>query len=252
MKNILIIVFIILFLSSCLTINNKFVSKEKYQINAKSKAYINAASFTIFNDEKGKIIAEFKSEFVPSTIFRGDCEFINDNIAFTINNINFLSSWANGWTLGENLATGKIIFEKQGNIYKAKIIEKPEILELKKGEIRYFDDYYRFEKGFTKTKDKIDRITEIVKFIKSQKEKLKLPEYFGSFWLKTTYSESFDTMLKKYLLDKNTDYPVNLKPLLESKTIERDLEETEEVFVMFYNFDYFFDNLLKNLQFEKL
>ena len=164
-----------------------------------------------------------------------------------IEKLKYITSWANGWTHGEHEASGIIVFKKFDDQYKAVIKEDIEIWELKRGEIRYFDDYYRGDEGLQKVKDRITRIKALVGFLKDQSE---LPEYFERVWFKSNYCPAFNKSVKKILLNKNTKYPEALVGLHKSGTVERDIEESIEIFFMEYNMSYYFKDILNNSLFD--
>ena len=137
---------------------------------------------------------------------------------------------------------GKIISQKNENAWTVKITEPFETWEVIKGEVRYFDDCYRDEKGLKKVKNRMTRIKAINLFLKENN----FGEFFGHIWFKTTYGEPFRKKLKKFLFNKNTEYPDYLIKLKESGTIRRDFEEAIGLFFMDYNMEYYFNNILED------
>jgi len=243
-----IIIFIILlntvFFYGC-SVEKKFESVDKFEVKENIKSERVITKF-IIKSSKNRIYGKLKSVFILPANFYGMIEIKqNGDILFYIESVRYITSWANGWTHGENKASGIIKFKRMENEnrWKAIVIEEIIIWELTKGEIRYYSDFFQDENGLRKVKNRMDRIKAFIKFIKNQKI---FPDFFGSPWLKTKYSKSFSRIMKKYLLNKNNEYPEYLKLLWKSKTIHRDLDEAVELFFMEYNMNYYFNNLLNN------
>lgn len=188
------------------------------------------------------------SPFIIPAKFYGDVvRDESDDYTFYIEKLKYITSWPNGWTHGEHEASGTIIFKKYGNQYKAVVKEDVEIWEITRGEIRYFDDFYRGNQGLQKVKDRVTRIRALVSFLKSQPD---FPEHFVRVWTKTNNNSAFNKSVKKLLLNKNTKYPPELIELYKSGTVKRDVEEAIELFFMEYNMNYFFNEILNNSLFQ--
>ena len=251
MKNIFIIIILTAFVTSCATIVTKYDSSEKFQISAwediKSERPI--AQFLIKKDMKKNIFGEFTSTFILPAILTGSFKADQSgDITFYISKIAYTTSWPNGWTYGEYEASGVIKFKKSEKGYISEVLEPVEFWELKKGEIRYFDDYYIREEGLKKVKDRMDRIDAVVNYLRGI-EDYNLPDFFGNAWFSTRYSVEFKPVVKKMLFDKERKLPEELEKLRETETLLRDWEESCELIYMKYNFDYFFENILNNYKF---
>lgn len=241
---LLIIIGILLLISNCKTTIKKIESKDKF-INKEDSSLISKKALATFviKKDKDKTIAVLTSPFIFWSKVIGSLEQDqNNNYNFYIEKIEYITNWPNGWTEGTNEASGKIILQKQNDIWRAKVEEPFRMQDVIKGEIRYFDDFYIETKGLEKVKNRMDRIKEINLFLKQNN----LPEFFGNVWFKTSYGEPFKKVIKKILFDKKTVYPENLMKLKESGTIKRDVEEATGLFFMDYNIDYFFNKILND------
>lgn len=253
MKKAILLVVIFLMVSlmfGCITVANKIETDENYIINERSTFDSKKAisTFVIKNNNKGKIWGELTSPFIHWSKIIGDVtEDKEGNINFDIISIQYLTNWPNGWTSGETEATGSISFDVSADGWQAKINEPFETWEVINGEIRYFDDYYRDEEGLKKVKNRIVRINAVNHFIKESE----LPEFFGHIWFKTPYGEPFKRTIRKFLFNRNTQYPDYLIKLKKSGTIRRDFEEAFGLFFMDYNIEYYFNNILDKSYFKE-
>ena len=224
------------------------------------------------------------SPFIDDAKFIGKYKVLeNGDIEFNIDSFYFLTNWVNGWTEGKYQAIGKILFKKVDKGFQPEVLEKFEMGEIDKGEVRMSDDYYQDEKGLKPIKDRVDRIMAVCDFLKQQKN---YPEFFGSALFKTQYGESFYNQTAKFLFPElfpdsvvysktsneyktndlssdvkladtivwNKKYtqknfpkdPIDLQGIRNSGTIYKDYEEAIGLFVVFYNMDYFFNKALVN------
>ena len=252
MRNIIKILLLlnIIVLSSCATLVTKYGGKENFVVVnlEKSNLKFSASYFSIYKDSKGNIYAEFTSEYTHPAILVGEIKKDSSgDMIFYINTIKFATSWPNGFTEGESEASGAIKFHKEKDIFQVKVIEKIEFWDLKKGNIRFFDDYYVYEEGLEKVKNRMTRIKSIVEYLKTLKDQL--PLVFGNAYFDTKDSYSFWAIVKPILFDKKRILPKELEELRKSETLLRDWEESYELIYMLYNFDYFFESILSNFKF---
>ncbi len=236
---------------SCSTLVTKYYSKEKLTIKGfeEKDSKLPLSNFFIKKDAKGKIFGEFISEYTLPVVFLGEISSdVSGDVIFYIYKIKYTTSWPNGFTEGENDASGAIKFHKEGNVYKAAVVENVEFWDLKKGIVRFFDDYYINEEGLEKVKNRMERLKSIVKYLISVKNE-GLPEYFENAYFDTINVKSFWSAVKPKLFDKKRELPKELEELRKTETLLRDWEESYELMFALYNFDYFFKNILPDLDF---
>jgi hypothetical protein len=291
MKKTISIFFLLLFfmiINSCSTI------RAKYEIegNIKKKFLAkNESEILVKENYKKELTAEMHSDFIFGTAIIGELkkEDNTDDLMFNVKKINFMTSWENGYTEGECLATGKIIFKKKNSYFESTVVENLEIMEAVKGEIRYDTDYFKGDEGKKRFANRIDRITEVVKFLKTKN----LKEFYGNPIFKSKYGEPFiyDTkpilfpelfgfryLKQKNMPDKNynlseldklidlsladgmiwrksyTDevFPENLHKIRDSGEMWKDYEEAIEIFSAIYNLDYFFNKIINNSKWKNV
>jgi len=222
-------------------------SRENYQINGRGKTIAKKplTEVIIENYKDGTTRIFLTSPIIKSAALIGDMsKDESGDYHLYIDRIDFLDNWPNGWTSGSSEASGEILFDTSGDYLTAHIVESFQLWEQTKGEIRYFDDYYRGDKGFEKVKNRMNRIHHIVTYLKEQQ----LPDYFGHKWRKTAYGAPFTKSVKSILF-KNDNLPEHLQPLLKSGTLMRDFEEAAGLIIMEYNMEYYFSTILEGAQF---
>ncbi|HOV14135.1 MAG TPA: hypothetical protein PK771_07620 [Spirochaetota bacterium] len=252
MKNIIKIILIIniFLITSCATLEKRYAIDGNLFFTGKKDfdSKIPLANLYIWKDKDGKQYGEFYSGYIGPAILVGELKKdLSGDMTLYINKIKYTTSWPNGFTEGVNEASGVIKFVKDKEKFQPKVIERIEFWELKKGTIRYFDDYYVYDEGLEKVKNRMVRIKSIVEYLKTLKDKL--PVYFGNPYFNTKDSKSFWSIVKPLLLDKKNILPKELEELRKSETLLRDWEESYELIYMIYNFDYFFENILGNYKF---
>ena len=97
----------------------------------------------------------------------------------------------------------------------------------------------------------MDRIKAVVKYLKGS-EDIKSPDFYGNAWFNTKHSSGFKMSVKKILFDKNRELPAELEELRKTETLLRDWEESFELIYMMYNFEFFFENIIKEFEWINL
>lgn len=287
---IIVFFLVVLIISGCSTLEAKYDSETAYEIFKDSKKTESILKVKI--DKKGNKFGELSSKLISPAVIIG--EVIEDqtgDINFIINSIKYLSNWPNGWTQGESEASGIIIFNKEDKGWGVNIKEDFEIWEATKGEIRYYDEYYRKESGLKKVNNRMKRINAVIEFLKKQ-EFVELPEFFGHVKFNSAYGKSLKNTIRPFLfpetmgIDKlkrknlfpvdynipimqkgdlifksgifwrksytDSFFPDYLRELRNSGTLWRDYEEAIHLFYMLYNMDYYFKNVLQDASFIKV
>jgi len=268
----MIVIFFLI--SSCATV------VKTYKNNSSNKKEL--TKLEIKKDSKGKEWMELSSKLIHPIFLSGNFRVDNTgDIEFDINAIKFLTNWENGWTEGEGSVNAKLIFYKENDYYKCKVIENYEFFEITKGSLRFQDDFYYDEKGLNSVKNKFDRIIAVNEFLRTQKE---FPDFFYTSLFKSKSGESYKQKVEKILfpevfpdsvLYKTKEYetkdvsndlsiaetvvwnklytkkifPENLQMIRDSGTMYRDFEETIELFYAEYNLKYFFEKFINEQKF---
>jgi hypothetical protein len=207
---------------------------------------LSVTKFIIKTEKNGSLSGVLSSYLILPAKFTGTvAKDENGNYLFKIDKIKFLTSWPNGWTEGELEATGEVVFINNNENYTVKIKEQIEIWDLLKGEMRYFDKFFRNEDGLKHVHDRMERIKRVIEFVKNEKI---FPDHFEKVWIRSNDEDSFNHEVNKFLSDKRTIYPADLVPVKTSNTLEKDMDEAIELFFMYYNMDYFFNKYLPELK----
>ena len=276
-KNSFLIILLLFFITSCSTLLKKSESGVK-------KDY----SYSILSLKKNKELYwfELSSNLINPAVLKGDyTEKENGDIECLVKSLYFFTNWSNGWTECELEAFGQLLFKKdENNKFKCVVIEEIELLDIKTGSIKFFDDYYFEDKAKRNIRNKLDRINSINNFLK---EKENIP-YFKSLkkgdksdkneksYISLTYSLFFPELTLNSPYSKNSEYrvrsieedttleetilwnklytkaifPENLQPIRDSGSLLRDYEESVELFFMDYNINYYINNILPGLTFN--
>lgn len=285
----------LLILSSCATMVEKYSSKENYTVLKSVKRKASLVSVTLKERKaKGTSFVHITSPLIPAATLIAKHEQVSDNsgdrLVLSIEKVRFFTSWYNGWTEAEYEATGKLILENKGNEYSCKVADPIELWDILKGQVRYYDAFYRDEEGIQKAKNRVDRLIEFSSFLKNQG----FPGHFGHFSKEAAQGPSFKSHIVPYLFPEtkgpllyqakkgklyrgveitredieardieinsgfiwNKKYteailPPELAPLRDSGTIWRDYEEGGKLFFTLYNLDYFYNTLLGETVFTK-
>ncbi|HOV15360.1 MAG TPA: hypothetical protein PK771_13825 [Spirochaetota bacterium] len=273
-KVVILMIVIFFLISSCATV------VKTYKNNSSNKKEL--TKLEIKKDSKGKEWMELSSKLIHPIFLSGNFRVDNTgDIEFDINAIKFLTNWENGWTEGEGSVNAKLIFYKENDYYKCKVIENYEFFEITKGSLRFQDDFYYDEKGLNSVKNKFDRIIAVNEFLRTQKE---FPDFFYTSLFKSKSGESYKQKVEKILfpevfpdsvLYKTKEYetkdvsndlsiaetvvwnklytkkifPENLQMIRDSGTMYRDFEETIELFYAEYNLKYFFEKFINEQKF---
>lgn len=264
MQRLYIALFFLISLSSCKTLYLREVKSNADFIEKNNTLH----ELYIISDNRAFI----KSHLLYKAVFNGQIDGdIDRDFYFTIESIDFFSDWSNGWTEGRIEAFGKIFFQREGASYKVNVVEPISLWEIKKGAIRYYNDYYIDIDGLTKVDNRVKRIMEVTPIIKDKLSQ----DYFIGLDYKRKGSESFRYSIRTLLFPEtlfladneefkrtarggvktpafgyfwNHDYtkfifPDELEGLRNSGTIWRDFEEAPGLFLFFYNFEYYFYSL---------
>lgn len=268
---------------SCATIKRQLNSESYYKLFKSGLDYYPVVRIFFWEDKtNNKSWFEIHSEIIHTFIIKGEPVKVDENtIELYIEHIYMFGNWSHGWTEAEYEASGKILLKKEDVYWTLELLDTLEFWDIKEGAVRYYDVIYDKDNGLYKVKNKIDRITETVKFLKT----LGLDDYYGNFYFYTPSAKPFKRAIKKVLFPELTGYlpelikkdklspcyditsdfdpkfvmgdellwssefterffPENLKELRNSGTLYRDFEESGKIMNSFYNLDYFLENIL--------
>lgn len=192
---------ILLILSGCATITERYDSHEMYYQFAFSLK--NASRLTFMKNHKNETWIEISSPFLYKTSLIGSVKDLsNDNFEMIIEQIKYFGNWPEGWTEGVSEAYGRLHFIKEEQGWRCKIIDNYELWDVIEGEVRYKEDYYLNENGKQKVKDRIDRMVELVKLLKT----FGLPEFYGHYKWRSTYGKPFKDDAQNFLFPETKNY----------------------------------------------
>lgn len=278
-----ITVSMIFLMVSCAGNSRIYRSEEIYSFVGKKKGREPVTQIIVKKSGSDNLEAEITSPLIPAYVIRGETIFDGGkNVTIMLESVTILSGWPNGWTHGEQEASGIIELTRSDNIWHCTVKEKPEFWEITGGEIRYYDDYFRKDNGLQKVKSRLERISAVCSHM--HEERL-FPPVLGSTGKDTNYGRGMDKIIKPYLFpelsgaksmlpqykDKEGDgrehyiygadirwrkdyteimFPDFLRAIRNSGTMWRDYEEAPELFMSIYNMDYYFRNILENSEFK--
>lgn len=220
-------------------------------------------------DTGGKAV--ITSTLLPGMEIIGEME-ADDPTVCTVVAVNMIGNWPNGWTYCRYEASGKYRFIESGSAYWVKAIDPLELWEIEKGEIRYFDTYYRGDDGLHKARQRVDRMRELARFLQKDKE---FAEVSGSLKKTTVFGQPFKAVQGAFLfpeyydrekvsgvglLDKGEawdaayttrEFPEQLQSLRDSGSLWRDYEEAPQMLLALYNLDFVSGKLLLKTQLHR-
>ena len=253
---------VVLFTLSCATVFARLRSTERES----DKNYVQV---TILKVENTEIKGELKSPYIPGITLHGEIEETEEGFSFYITKIRMFTNWPQGWTDAYYEASGHIVFQEQNDQWTAETTDTFELWDILKGEIRYYDAYFRGDEGLWKVKNRIDRIRKLNRFFKDE---IGLPLFYPDKkgfaqelvpFLFPEAEKTFNGKERKMLFSEtnllydqsegerfeggglfwNTEYsqnilPEQLIPLRNSGTLWRDFEEASGLIYSLYNLEY--------------
>lgn len=223
---------------------------------------------------------EFSSNLIEPSVLKGSYTIDESgDIECFVSSLYFLTNWSNGWTEAEVEAFGQLSFKKDSsNSYRCSSLEGIELGEIKKGSIKFFDNYYFEDRARRSIKNKLDRINSMNNFVRDKikidyfvtlnkigtdsYKKATYELFFPEFTLNSPYNNPAykvkslkdETELSETILwNKNYTrevFPENLQTVRDSGSLLRDYEESSELFFMDYNMDYYIKHILPELIFD--
>jgi len=255
---------------SCASPQNLFRSENA---NWRSQPVVAVRTLAEAAPGSGPITAEISSPLLPSITVRGELAAAGpDEYSFNALEARVFGNWPNGWTEGWYEASGSLQLRRQGQAWVSSLRDPFRLWGIRKGEIRYYETFFRRDDGLKKTKQRVDRMIELSGFMRkslgmpavyreendgdlplvSFKEdvaRLLFPERadFKELERAGRLAAGFVTARPEYAtgegLEWRTDYskavlPENLRELRDSGTLYRDFEEAPGLWMSFYNLPY--------------
>jgi len=289
-ESLLLLCFTVFLMTDCSTFTAKYRTYERNM--HRLKALSCKSELTIKENGKKELTAVLRTDYLPGTAITGEIkkrDEAGNDFSFVIQKIKLSASSVKGYNFGECTASGSINFKKEGNVFESLVIEKMEVLEVLKADIRYNDYYYRGNEGKKRLQERINRITETVKFLKTGE----MRKIYSNLLFKTVEGESFkkdisvilfpeiygfENLKRKNLLDEDFDiselkvpndmilidemiwrksytnkiFPEILQKIRNSGSMFRDYEEALDIFFILYNLDYYFDGIINNCKWNKI
>lgn len=101
---------------------------------------------------------ELTSPLLPAFRFLGTLSRSGPaELLLQIHSVRIFDNWNNGWTEGEADAFGTLIFRREYLRWWANLRDPLGIGEVRFGEVRYFDRYYRGEEGTRRVQVRVQR-----------------------------------------------------------------------------------------------
>lgn len=218
--------------------------------------------FTIKLNKEGELYGEYRNPLIPAAVIYADVEKgEKDNLRVYVTKVRFFTNWPNGWTEGVYEASGMYLLSDDDENARIRLQDEFTLWDIVTGEIRYFDTYYRGDDGFSKVKHRIDRMTEISRYLQEEKE---FPRYYredvfltdvGEFLFPEatgtdtgTGGENETALGAGIFWDKSYSekiLPEQYVELRNSGTLYRDFEEAPGLFFTIYNLDYVMNTYLE-------
>ena len=169
-----------------------------------------------------------------------------------VDEVEIVANWSNGWTYAVLDASGTLSIEAQVATSEempqrvtVDLVDTIDLWTLRRGEIRYFDDYIRGEEGLGRVQARLDRteayaewLTEAYAVWLNDRHGGSGPLRIGHAYRDGSYGEPAVERMEN-ALERVADAPPDwMVPLLESGTIDRDLLESAQLIQFFVNNSY--------------
>lgn len=136
------------------------------------------AVLSIKENKNGRVWGEFTNPLLPGATITGDIEHTDEGMLFYVTRVRFFTNWSNGWTEGVYEASGTYLLEGENKVQRISVGDEFTLWDIIEGEIRYFDTYHRGDAGFRKVKHRVDRMTEISRYLREEKQ---FPRFYTRF-----------------------------------------------------------------------
>ncbi|MFW5807111.1 MAG: hypothetical protein ACOCWU_05530 [Spirochaetota bacterium] len=228
-----------LLLASCAGVESRYESSAVVETGGRQKEEA-AATLDIMAETRADAAdgeARLVSPLLPGTELRGVTQSSGDSTAFYVYSVRLFGNWANGWTEGIYEATGEIRLTGADDRRRASLITPIEIWSIRKGTIRFYDDYIRGEEGVSAVEARVSRLEALAGWYR---------EAGGP-----VYTVDPKVVAEEALAEALERRPARFEGLLESQTLQHDVEEAPELLGYFYNLPYLEENIVETTQFKE-
>lgn len=216
----------------CSSMDPYLESSEEIEVGKRGKSRT-AATLSLSRDPSADAAtqeseASLTSPLMPGSEIYGIYQI--DSNRFYVHSVRLFGNWANGWTEGLYEATGGVAFEGDGPTREATLTSAIELWSIRKGEIRYFDDYILGEEGISAVDARVARLAA-------------LADWYGG---------SLDDSASQALAAVTEARPDRFAPLVDSGTLARDVEEAPGIFLFYHRLSYLEESILSETRFKEI
>jgi hypothetical protein len=272
---------------SCASYSQCYESKTRFLFSKTEKGEQSLATLALYEQEADNSRVELTSPLVPAIIIRGEAKTEEGKLVVLITGVDLFANWPNGWTEAYYEASGKLVLKPADQNWQCLVEDPLELWDIINGEIRYFDNYYRNDDGLRKVRNRVERINQVSRFLKQEKQ---FPPLIGHLERSSVYGPSFQEQVIPFLFPETVDFsrlerekqldqayyqkaqedqqlvvwgadlpwrkdyteavfPEYLWELRNKGGIWRDYEEAGMLFFSLYNLPHFFNNVLNYTEF---
>jgi hypothetical protein len=114
---------------------------------------------------------ELTSPFLPAFQFQGTLSAYGPaELLLQVHRVRIFDNWNNGWIEGEAEAFGTFLFTRHYLTWRAAMRDPLGIGEIKSGEVRYFDRYYRNEEGTLRVHVRVEQLKSLIEKLKEDRK----------------------------------------------------------------------------------
>lgn len=178
------------------------------------------------------------SPWLPGMELRGIVEVRGARTVVYITAARLFANWANGWTEGHYEASGILgLTPRAGSAgIRVAVSEPIELWTLERGEIRYYDSYFRGDTGVGRVRARVDRLEAVAEWLRSGDDP-GVPGLIGDARDETSYGPAAVDLVWRRVRAATAarGLPDWLRALEESESLHRDLREAPGLLVALAN-----------------
>lgn len=222
--------------------------------------YVDSLELLRFKTGKHSTVV-LTSEYLPGTKIHGTYKRRKGVYIVEFFSLELFGNWPHGWSYCEYEISGKYEIENGDKGFSIREIDRMMIWEIKKGELRHYDEYYREDDGLHKMRNRISRIREVSRFLKKE---MGFPPFSPSLYSNKKEGKAFTKLQGKFLFPEvfggvtipflsagkywdneytKENFPDHLIALRNTGSLWRDFEECPGIFISLYNIDYICDKI---------
>lgn len=175
---------------------------------------------------------EVTSAFLPAFQFQGTLSVYGPaELLLEVYRVRIFDNWNNGWLEGEADAFGTFLFTRHYLTWRTVMRDPLGIGEIKSGEVRYFDRYYRKEEGTLRVQVRVEKLKELIENLRVGRN---LP--VSGDGSKVRNGASSTSMIGQPGTPGTPSLPESLLRTLPKQFLyEKEVEETPGLFLSLYN-----------------